>query len=563
MGLEEVPWSMPPGMPPDLVAAWEGGASEEERAQALLRLMYLASHSSKGQAAVLGEAALRCALQSGSRELVGRILVVRELGRLAEAFGALGKALAIAQTQPGGSDLLIEAPSVRGSLRSNLGDEGGAYRDFLYVIGADFPGASPLIKLLARVNLICLLVDMEQPEAALHHSDLAREEVDRALAEEGSRFSVFYQLAVSETRVAALIARAGQLRAAQRPAASEAALAEAEALIAQTHELAGDEHNRQVHALLHTHRARCHLLRGELGAALAEAERSLGAQRLMGQPSTPETLFVLAEIHEARANWKEARAAFHRGLAEAERLQRPRLQQRALQALSVLYERQGKKERALRFVRPALELSQKTLARRDMLLTDLPDPVSAPDPELRLSWKERLHLAEQQARHDPLTGLFNRRGLETYINQLSAADELGGAAQATPLIAGLVDIDFFKAINDEFSHSVGDRVLQIVAGRLREVALGHTVARYGGEEFIVCARCSPEQAARTFEQCRAAVEGLDWSGLLGDWTVTVSIGYAAGRIDDLNAVLQEADEQLYAAKEAGRNRIFPLRAVAC
>ncbi|SFF72956.1 diguanylate cyclase (GGDEF) domain-containing protein [Actinoplanes philippinensis] len=148
---------------------------------------------------------------------------------------------------------------------------------------------------------------------------------------------------------------------------------------------------------------------------------------------------------------------------------------------------------------------------------------------------------------DPLTGLGNRR----HLDQLMA----GGLAGHAIL---LVDVDHFKRVNDEHSHLVGDGVLRLLAGLLRSACRGDdVVVRFGGEEFAVLLSGSDlDNAVTTAERLRAEVAAHDWAAVAPGLTVTVSIGLALGdESTDPGVVLARADERLYAAKRAGRDRV--------
>lgn len=150
--------------------------------------------------------------------------------------------------------------------------------------------------------------------------------------------------------------------------------------------------------------------------------------------------------------------------------------------------------------------------------------------------------------HDALSNCLNRR---TFNETL---DQLGAARRACTVL--LIDIDHFKAINDQHGHLVGDRVITEVAAALgRSLDAGTPLFRYGGEEFaVLLVDAAPEAGALLAEQCRSAIEAGDFQGL----RLTVSIGVAATRESDsaaLAAALDRADQALYAAKRAGRNRV--------
>ena len=162
--------------------------------------------------------------------------------------------------------------------------------------------------------------------------------------------------------------------------------------------------------------------------------------------------------------------------------------------------------------------------------------------------RNRLH---ELATLDPLTGLHNRRALEERVAQM-----LPGAARAPEGFACLLfDIDHFKSINDRFGHARGDEVLREVARLLRsEVRGGDIVCRWGGEEMlVVLRRCDRKKALIRAEALRAAIEEMYAS----DRRITASVGVACfpGDGDTLLAMTGVADEALYRAKRAGRNRV--------
>jgi diguanylate cyclase (GGDEF)-like protein len=156
---------------------------------------------------------------------------------------------------------------------------------------------------------------------------------------------------------------------------------------------------------------------------------------------------------------------------------------------------------------------------------------------------------------DELTRLPNRRHL------LSVAHARLADARRTrqPLSVLALDVDHFKRINDTLGHDVGDAVLRRVAQACRG-ALRHDddIGRTGGEEFIVVLpRADAARALEVAERLRTAVEGLDWSDLDPALRVTVSVGVAErAEVDDGFAQLSKrADDSLYLAKQAGRNRV--------
>jgi diguanylate cyclase (GGDEF)-like protein len=183
------------------------------------------------------------------------------------------------------------------------------------------------------------------------------------------------------------------------------------------------------------------------------------------------------------------------------------------------------------------------------LLTGAADEASA---ALSRAYSHRA--AEMQASTDALTGLPNRRYFDEFCGLLARrrrADDAVGVL--------MIDIDRFKGLNDTFGHATGDEVLRAVAGAIVSAVREDDVpARFGGEEFVVLLRNpGPEVAFEVGERVRATVEQLDL-GRHGIPGVSVSVGVAVSEhadqpIDDLVVL---ADQALYRAKHAGRNRVI-------
>jgi diguanylate cyclase (GGDEF)-like protein len=178
-----------------------------------------------------------------------------------------------------------------------------------------------------------------------------------------------------------------------------------------------------------------------------------------------------------------------------------------------------------------------------------------------LDLRQRMRMAEvgQEARHDPLTGLANRRRLEETAARLWVND----SALVSPVAVVLYDVDRFKAFNDLYGHQAGDDCLRrIAACALAEIgAQDDVAARYGGEEFILLLPRTPlEEARRVAERLRAAVAALRIPHAGGEEldVVTASFGVACADSSALGfaELTAEADAALYRAKHAGRNRVF-------
>ena len=157
----------------------------------------------------------------------------------------------------------------------------------------------------------------------------------------------------------------------------------------------------------------------------------------------------------------------------------------------------------------------------------------------------------RQAVRDGLTGLYNRRYLDERLEQERAF----AARHEQPLSAILIDIDHFKAVNDDHGHAAGDSVLRAISRVITEAVRSEDiVARYGGEELCVLARGTGERGALALaERLRRNVESLPIRSGGTVIRVTASLGVATCR-GTCEGLLETADEALYAAKEAGRNR---------
>jgi diguanylate cyclase (GGDEF)-like protein len=160
---------------------------------------------------------------------------------------------------------------------------------------------------------------------------------------------------------------------------------------------------------------------------------------------------------------------------------------------------------------------------------------------------------EELAMRDELTGVFNRRFLmETIRNEKLRCERNGGAFSIC-----ILDADLFKDINDRHGHLAGDAILQAIAktaqGAMRQ---SDFFGRYGGEEFVmVLTGTLVEGAMITAERVRTRIEALRFPAIDPGLHVTVSIGIAESRFfEDTSLTFKRADEALYRAKQAGRNR---------
>ncbi len=166
---------------------------------------------------------------------------------------------------------------------------------------------------------------------------------------------------------------------------------------------------------------------------------------------------------------------------------------------------------------------------------------------------------EQLSTTDPLTGLRNRR----YMMEMLEKEMQRAERKGTHLSMIMLDIDHFKQVNDRYGHQSGDRVLVDVAGLSSvEMRSYDCAARYGGEEFaLVLPETSHDDAISIAERIRSRIQQHPFTGQLKGVRVTVSLGvatYPADFITSIEDLIREADEALYRAKGAGRNRVFSM-----
>lgn len=162
--------------------------------------------------------------------------------------------------------------------------------------------------------------------------------------------------------------------------------------------------------------------------------------------------------------------------------------------------------------------------------------------------------SQRETRLDELTGLYNRRALDDRLSQ----EVVRAQRYKRALAVVMADIDHFKSVNDRFSHMVGDDVLRTIANILRAQCRSiDVIARYGGEEFLLCFPETTRHAATAVcEKIRQQVESHNWGKLQPGLEVTISFGVAAAPPEyDVDTLIAAADQKLYDAKRAGRNRV--------
>ena len=173
--------------------------------------------------------------------------------------------------------------------------------------------------------------------------------------------------------------------------------------------------------------------------------------------------------------------------------------------------------------------------------------------------RDNVQISIEMAITDALTGLFNRRYMENHLATLIEQAN----ARGKPLSALMLDIDYFKSINDTYGHDAGDDVLRDFALRIKRSIRGIDLAcRYGGEEFVlVMPETDMAVAAMVAERLRRRIAAEPFAIQQGARSVpvTISIGIAVlrDRDDTAASILKRADQALYRAKRDGRNRVVP------
>ncbi len=169
--------------------------------------------------------------------------------------------------------------------------------------------------------------------------------------------------------------------------------------------------------------------------------------------------------------------------------------------------------------------------------------------------KKLMQILERNAQTDPLTGLYNRKFLEKYIDNTLYT----GSLKNTPCGLMMVDIDFFKLINDNYGHDIGDIAIKTISNTLIDV-VGNSdvVIRFGGEEFIVVlTNCTEEKLQNVAEEIRIAFSQQKIQANNEEFSKTVSIGTSLfpNKNKGFWKYVKQSDIALYEAKQTGRNKV--------
>ncbi|MPY67872.1 diguanylate cyclase [Deinococcus sp. SDU3-2] len=545
-----------PDAPAPLRAALEEAQDDHARAAALLALARHYREHTLHTARRLAQASLDTALPLNDAAVIVDTLAVlasieESQGLHEAAFDHLALALDLARTH-GLDDLRSRVHNVRAIVRLTAGDMTGARRDFLEAQELARASGDQLDLANIHVNLAFLEHLAGRAPEALHQLNLLEELLSTAAPDVRQLMAPY----LHENRAATYLGLARRAHARGRTDAGAEARGRAWAALAATWAALEQAPSRIMALIVEAHTARLSVLEGYLDRALAHAQAAMRHHHEAGQRSYLDALLAMAEVQAAREQLSAAHRYYREALVIAREQGRHRDIQFLLRAIAELHERSGDLGSALATTREALAEADATLERlaaieesHDHLFRELRQArAQARD------WQESVRRAEEQARHDVLTGLLNRRGLH---DRLLTLPEGSG-----PLLVVLMDIDDFKGVNDRHSHAVGDEALRAVAERLEDTAPpGSLLVRWGGEEFLLLLPdADPAQAYTSVEHLRRAVADHDWPTLPHGLRLTVSAGYAFAPSPaemDVYAATEQADEFQYQAKRAGRNRVCP------
>ncbi|WP_104991499.1 diguanylate cyclase domain-containing protein [Deinococcus sp. NW-56] len=545
-----------PDAPAPLRAALERAGDAHARAAALLALARHYREHTLDTARRLALAALDTALPLDDAALVVDTLSVlasieESQGLHESAFDHLALALDLARSH-GLDELRSRVHNVRAIVRLTAGDLTGARRDFLEAQDLARRSGDRLDLANIHVNLAFLEHLAGRAPEALHQLNLLEELLGTCSTDERQAVEPY----LHENRAATYLGLARRAHARGRADAGAEARGRAWAALAATWEALTRAPSRIMALIVEAHTARLCVLEGDLDRALAHAQAAMRHHHEAGQRSYLDALLAMAEVQAAREQLSAAHGYYREALAIAREQGRHRDIQFLLRAIAELHERGGDLGSALATTREALAEADATLERLaaiEQRHDDLFRELRQARAQAR-DWQESVRRAEEQARHDVLTGLLNRRGLHDRLLTLP-----GGSG---PLLVALLDIDDFKGVNDRHSHAVGDEALRAVAGRLSDTAPPDSLlVRWGGEEFLLLLpEADPARAYATVEGLRRAVAEHDWPTLPRGLRLTVSAGYAFAPTPaeaDVHAATEQADEFQYQAKRAGRNRVCP------
>lgn len=480
----------------------------------------------------------------------------RTIDALRQVTDAIHLAESLLPDQPGP---LRRAISTRALVRACAGDYLGARADYHHVL--DSAGEDVRAMLVARLNVSAMQIEVGNGKSALHHASACRELL-RALGELpeshpnwASPAAIAYfasGVALNEASAACLVA--DHLQRQHRYEHVPTLLEQARAALAAYPEHLPDAGGSRSSAYW-SGLAAIARLEGDHTRAVELARQGVD-EELRTSSATADSYIELAKAYEAAGQVETARGSWQQAHALVVRARNSARSQHLLEQLARVSEVIGDLRAALAYTREALSEAANSRALLDEM-TEVEATASAIDGTAELAtWRDRLAMAERDASVDPLTGLLNRRGFDRAVTEAMQRPEPGR------WVLALLDVDHFKSINDLHSHETGDTVLVRIADCLRaqHAPLAAHAARYGGEEFAVALEVprdvEPEGfAVAMFEVLRADLARMTGGLLSSRPSITVSVGATTLGHEALGDALRRADEALYEAKRAGRDRV--------
>lgn len=283
----------------------------------------------------------------------------------------------------------------------------------------------------------------------------------------------------------------------------------------------------------------------------ADSERTGGVDDLDPKPyGLPECMLTLAEAHRALGRYATAQRALNATFLLADERHLGRVRAHARMAQAGLYADLGDYRRAyyerIAFHEAVTDLYTDEQEARARLVQASYDAGEK---------RRDVERFRELAMRDALTGLHNRRFLDDALRLRIAA----AAERSEPLSVAIADADFFKRVNDELSHEVGDEVLRRLAAILAGAVIPpEVVGRLGGEEFLlILPGTDKETAYQRCEAIRQRVAAYDFGPVAHHVPISISIGVSTGvGATSPGELLADADRNLYSAKRSGRNRVI-------
>ncbi len=179
-----------------------------------------------------------------------------------------------------------------------------------------------------------------------------------------------------------------------------------------------------------------------------------------------------------------------------------------------------------------------------------------------LAYRKERDAAIIESQRDPLTGVLNRRAINLVMNRALKQAAIARGSLAVCYF----DLDFFKRVNDQFGHALGDKALRLLAAQAQlELRSSDFLARLGGEEFIaVLPGAYLRDGLAIAERIRARIEhhGQTIAGQMVGLTVSVGVMASSAKLNSVDALIDAADQALYLAKSKGRNRVETIDVVS-